>query len=93
MLNLNQDLGSDNEIAALVARIQKFDFEDAAVTELATLTKALKIISDDIITRSERVRAFERELTNKLAIADIATEVSGIVKSIRPKKKSWLPWR
>ncbi len=86
---LNADLGSDEELLALVARVQSFDYELATPTDGMALARALKIIALDTVKRHEQVRTMQRTLGEKIAIAEVAGELAGVIDVIRPSKRRW----
>lgn len=90
-MTLNADLGSDEELLALVARVQGFDFDHVAPADGMALARALKIIALDTVRRHEQVRLMQTTLTDKIAIAEVAGELAGVIDVIRPTpaKRRW----
>lgn len=96
MKNINKELGTDAEIVELVQRIKGFSFEDASLNELMALSRALQVISEDIVRQQQENRALQAELTQKLSVTNVVAEMSGVVRAIRNTKNTprsrWLPW-
>lgn len=90
---MKRDLGTDAELLELVTRIKGFNFDDATVSELLSLSKALRVLADDTIARYENVKDLQSELSQKLKLAAVVEEMSGVVATLRPVRKSWLPWK
>lgn len=91
-MKLNHDLGTDDEIAELVQRIKGFSFEEAGVSEMLAVARALRVLADDIITRHERAKQLEDTLKGRVQISEVVAEMSALITQQRPNK-SWLPWR
>jgi len=85
----NRDLGTDAELAELVARIKGFDYEHATNNENLALAKALKVLAEDIVQRQQKVQAMQDELKRKLQLAEVTAEMSAVLTSLKPKR--W--WR
>lgn len=91
MTNLNRDLGTDAELNTLVNKIRGYDFDNATADDHLALTRALKIVAEDVITRRQTIIEHEAELKRRLSLAEVTTELDGVLKSLRPKRKRW--WR
>lgn len=86
----NKELGTDAELSELVARIRGFDFDNATDKENLALTRALKVLADDIVQRHTKVREMQEELKRKLSLAEVTAELSDVIKTIQPKRAwSW----
>lgn len=90
---MKNDLGTDIEIIELVNRIKGFNFDDATASELLSLSKALKVLADDTIARHQHARDLQSKLDHKLKLAAVIEEMSGVVETLRPVRKGWLPWK
>jgi hypothetical protein len=90
-MSLNTDLGSETELLTLIARVQGFDYDNAAPSDSMALARALRIIAQDTIKRHEQVRTMQRTLADKIAIAEVAGELAGVIDIIRPTpaKRRW----
>jgi len=97
MKNLNRELGTDAEMDLLVQRIKGFNYEDASLEELVSLSRALQVLAEDIVQQQQDCRKLNSELTRKLSITDAVSEMSGVVNAINNTKRNnrngWLPWR
>jgi hypothetical protein len=82
-------LGTNTELLNLVAQIKSFDAEYATPVENIALARALKVVAQDIVDRHEQVTALQRKLEEHLAIAEVASELSGVIDVIRPRKRGW----
>lgn len=91
MKNVNADLGSNTELATLVARIKGFDYDNATTDDNLALAKSLKLVAEDVIAQHEKACELTRALTDKLALAGVATELAGVLELIRPSpvKRGW----
>jgi hypothetical protein len=95
MKNINKELGTDAEIVELVQRIKQFNFDDANLNELMALSRALQVVSEDIIKQQQENRALQAELRQKIAVTNIVSEMSGVVRAIKntnTPRSRWLPW-
>lgn len=88
---INKELGTDAELAELVARIQGFDHANATTNENLALSRALKVLAADIVQRHTRVREMQEELHRKLQLAEVTSEMSEVLKSLKPKRR-WRIW-
>lgn len=86
---MSAELGNDTELFALVARIKGFDFDNASTNENLALAQALKIVATDIVSRHEKVVEMQRALTEKIAIAEVAGELAGVVATLKPQRRGW----
>ena len=90
---MKKDLGTDVELIELVNRIRGFDFDDATPTELLSLSKALRVLADDTIARHQHAGDLEIQLSQKLKLAAVIEEMHGVVETLKPVRKGWLPWK
>ena len=86
---MQRELGTDTELLDLVRHIKSFDHEYATPVESLALTKALKIVAADIIAQHERLADMRVQLEHKLALAEVTAELSGVINTIRPRKRGW----
>jgi hypothetical protein len=77
------DMGSDNELLTLVEKIKGFRYDDATSAENFALARALKLVADDTVRRHEEVRQMQKRLQEKLAVANIAAELSEVVNALK----------
>lgn len=92
-MNARTDLGTDAELLALVSKIKGFNYDGATAPENLALAQALKIVAQDTVARWEAVREQQRILADKIAIADVATELAGVVNTLKPEpaaRRRWL---
>lgn len=90
-MNARAELGTDAELLNLVAKIKGFDHDNATPTENLALAQALKLVAQDIIARHEDVCAKQKVLADKIAIAEVAGELAGVVTALKPQpKRGWL---
>lgn len=89
MTHLNADLGLDTDLIALVSKIKDFDYDNATPPESMALARALKVVADDIVERHTRVLTMQRTLADKIALAEVAGELAGVIDAIRPRKRGW----
>lgn len=85
----NTELGTDTELMDLVSKIKGFDFEYATTRENMALTRALKVVAADIVQRHEQILQLQEQLEEKLAMASVTAELSGVIDVIRPRKRGW----
>ena len=90
---MTNELGTDTELLALVAKIQGFNHDTATNNESLALAKALKIIADDVVVRHEAVRRLQVQLSEKLAIASVAGELAGVLTALKPAPLNVKPRR
>lgn len=88
-MNAQAELGTDAELIALVNKIQGFDHDTATPVENLALAKALKIVALDIVAKHREAREMQQELKHKLAVAEVAGELAGVVRALTPAKRSW----
>ena len=90
----NKDLGTENDMLDLIERIQGFAYDTATETDQLVLTRALKVLADDIIARHEKVRSMQADLSKKLKVADVVTEMNSVLHTITPppQPKPIRPW-
>ncbi len=92
-MNARAELGTDAELIALVDKIKGFRHDDASPAENLALAQALKIVALDIVQRHEQVRTMQDMLTRKIAIAEVAGELAGVVSALKPQPKRGWPFR
>lgn len=92
-MNARAELGTDAELIALVEKIKGFAFDTATPAEMAALIQALKIVAADVTRKHEQVREMKDALAEKLQVASMASELSGVVTALRqpiePRKPRW----
>lgn len=90
-MNARAELGTDAELIALVDKIKGFKHDDASPAENLALAQALKIVAQDIVLRHDEVREMQAQLAHKIAIAEVAGELAGVVSTLRPvtRKRGW----
>lgn len=97
MTSSQAELGSDLELADLVAKIRRFDFAGATMNENSALVQALKVVTEDIAARWDAVSKLQSQLEERLAAASVAAELAGVVNAMRPTpapKRRWANlWR
>lgn len=90
---MNTDLGVGHELDALVAKIRKFDYDNATVGDCLSLARALKVLADDLCDRHEKALTVQRKLMHEKSINDVMSEISSVCKTIAPlnnrKKLLW----
>ena len=86
-MNMNADLGVDADLLTLVSKIKGFDYETSTPNESMALARALKLVADDVVTRHTAVLAMQQELADKIALAEVAGELAGVLGVIRPRKR------
>jgi hypothetical protein len=88
----NRDLGTDSEFAALIERVEGFDFTAPTHTDKLNLTRALKVLAKDIVERHRNIAALEAQLIEKVSLAEVTSEIGTILNVLspaRPKRKRW----
>ena len=92
-MNARAELGTDAELIALVEKIKGFAYDNATPAELAALIQALKIVAADVTRKHEDVREMRDALADRLKVASMASELSGVVTALRqpvePRKARW----
>jgi hypothetical protein len=83
------ELGTDTELMDLVSKIKGFDFDYATTRENMALSQALKVVAADIVQRHAQVVQLQQQLEEKLAMASVTAELSGVINIIRPRKRGW----
>lgn len=83
----NKDLGTDEELSELVARIRGFDFDNATPKENLALARALKVVAEDTVRRNTIAREMQEELRKKLSLAEVTSELSEVIQTMRPKRR------
>lgn len=92
-MNMNADLGVDADLLTLVSKIKGFDYDTATPTESMALARALKLVADDVVARHTAIIAMQQTLAEKIALAEVAGELAGVIDIIRParaRKRGWL---
>lgn len=91
MTNINRDLGTDTELRTLVSKIQGYDYDNATSDDHLALTRALKILAEDMVQRHATITAHELELKRKLSLAEVTSELDGVLKALHPpvKRRGW----
>lgn len=89
MTHPSAELGTHTELLSLVEQIKSFDPDYATNGENLALARALKIVAQDIVRRHESVLALQARLREKLEVAEVAAELSGVIDVIRPRKRGW----
>ncbi len=88
----NRELGANDDMSELVAKIRGFDHDTATPSDQLALARALKLLAEDIVTRQSNVAELEAKLTQRLALADVSFEMADVFKALNPlPKKRW--WR
>ena len=93
--HVNKDLGADDAIDQLVARIESFNYNDADNRDLSSLARAIKVLANDLAERHQAARDLQAELIRKTSIADVAGELAEVYRTItpsQPKKRGWFTW-
>lgn len=86
-LNTNNAFGNDATFAQLAEKIRGFSFDDSSPTEQHELIGALKILAEETVCRWENVRKLEKDLQQKLSMADIREAMSEVLVVTREGKR------
>lgn len=93
--NINRELGSDSEFAALIERIEGFDFTSPTHTDHLNLARALKVLAKDLVERHRNITALEAQLIERVSLAEVTSEIGSILKVLSPatpattKRRRW----
>jgi len=79
-----EELGSATRMGDLIEEICAFDYEYSTDKEQAALVRALRVVADDVVRRQKLLLEQEADLQWRLSTARIATELSGVIVTLRP---------
>lgn len=89
----NRELGSDSEFAALIERVQGFDFDNATHTDQMNLIRALKVLAKDIVDRHANVKELESKLKERASLVEVTNEIGALLAVLDPKPRNrWIKW-
>ena len=94
---VNRELGTDSEFAALIEKIEGFDFVASTHTDNLNLARALKVLAKDIVERHRNITALEAKLVEQTSLAEVTAEIGKVLGALspprpQPRRKFWL-WR
>lgn len=92
MASLNDDLGKDT-MADLIGMIKGFDYANANTSDNLALAQALKLVATDLVARHAAVKDLQRKLTEKIAVANVAGELAGVINELNEIDAPALPKR
>jgi hypothetical protein len=92
MTRLNEELGKDTMVD-LIGMIKGFDYTNANTGDNLALAQALKLVATDLVARHAAVKDLQRKLTEKIAIADVAGELAGVINELTEIDAPVLPRR
>lgn len=84
-------LGTENELIALVNKIASFNYDNASPTESMALARALKVIADDVIERHAKVLSMQKRLEQQLAVVEVCGELAGVVTCLKDQPAQVTP--
>lgn len=92
----NRELGTNSEFAALIEKIEGFDFAAPTNTDHLNLARALKVLAKDIVERHRNITALEAQLMEKTSLAEVTSEIGkvlGLLGPVAPRRRRWFSWR